>query len=424
MENDVPCEKRIRSSKDLDRISTLPKEVLDEILTRMPIRDAVKTSQLGKGWKNRWMSIPSLLFDKKASQGTNDDNLAKFINNVLLLHGGAISKFECKDILQCGSSEIDKWILFLSLKNELQYMNIVFKRKNPYKLPACLFACQTLKKLVLGGCILKLPFQCLQLNYLTHLSLGKMYLTNATVETLILKCPLLQYLRVLHCDPLTRLKIQAVNLISCTLYGSFDSISFQNTPKLELLKIWHSRVQAKCRLDEILDSIIDIHKLSISYPSIEHFPIDSRAGRLKHIYTHLKFVKLLLDFDDSNQIFAVLCLCRSSPFLNQLNITVGHCRKLVPSSDICFDGLGLEKEENLFCHLNFVSLRAFMGEMETELALVQFILLNAKVLKTMNITWSKIAYEKEKLFVVEKLMRCKRSSSEAAVVFRSPSWNC
>nr|GEW21906.1 hypothetical protein [Tanacetum cinerariifolium] len=82
-----------------DILSTLPENVIDDILTRMPIRDAVRTSILSRKWRFCWTSIPKLVFDDKLvivpskCKQLKKYKLASAIFHVLLRHTGSILEF-------------------------------------------------------------------------------------------------------------------------------------------------------------------------------------------------------------------------------------------------------------------------------------------------------------------------------------------
>uniref|UniRef100_A0A7N1A954 F-box domain-containing protein n=1 Tax=Kalanchoe fedtschenkoi TaxID=63787 RepID=A0A7N1A954_KALFE len=51
------CKRRFVDQAFIDRISDLPSNLLDCILIRMPIRDAVRTSLLSRKWRHRWTHL-------------------------------------------------------------------------------------------------------------------------------------------------------------------------------------------------------------------------------------------------------------------------------------------------------------------------------------------------------------------------------
>ena len=54
--------KKISHGIDSDIISNLPRKITDEILVRLPIREAVRTCVLSTKWRNKWTTIPELVF--------------------------------------------------------------------------------------------------------------------------------------------------------------------------------------------------------------------------------------------------------------------------------------------------------------------------------------------------------------------------
>ena len=110
------------SSPDL--ISDLPQSIIEGILTRLPIRDAVRTSILSSKWRYKWATLTQLVFDEKCVILSNDrceveDSLVKFITKALFLHQGPIHKFQLTTThLQC-CPDIDQWLLFLS-RNDIK----------------------------------------------------------------------------------------------------------------------------------------------------------------------------------------------------------------------------------------------------------------------------------------------------------------
>nr|GEZ79144.1 protein TORNADO 1 [Tanacetum cinerariifolium] len=72
-------EKRCSSGKDIAE-TTLPEEIIESVLTRMPIRDAVRTSVLSRRWRYCWMSMPKVSFDEQTlfEESINDKQMKKY----------------------------------------------------------------------------------------------------------------------------------------------------------------------------------------------------------------------------------------------------------------------------------------------------------------------------------------------------------
>ncbi|XP_057444505.1 putative F-box/FBD/LRR-repeat protein At5g22670 [Lotus japonicus] len=58
------CKILHRESTMNDRISSLPEELLCQILSFLPTKNVVATSVLSKKWKLQWRSVPTLDFDE------------------------------------------------------------------------------------------------------------------------------------------------------------------------------------------------------------------------------------------------------------------------------------------------------------------------------------------------------------------------
>jgi hypothetical protein len=87
------------------RISCLPGDVIDKIVSHLPIREAVRTSVLSNKWRYKWTTVPNLVFDKQCVSANSRNpffymrKLSAIIDHVLLLYSGPINKFKLSD---CG----------------------------------------------------------------------------------------------------------------------------------------------------------------------------------------------------------------------------------------------------------------------------------------------------------------------------------
>ncbi|KAM0009422.1 putative FBD domain, F-box-like domain superfamily protein [Helianthus debilis subsp. tardiflorus] len=134
MEHQNPTETQCLNS---DIISTLPQNIIENnILSRMTLRDAVRTSILSKEWRYTWRSMPKLVFTHKMVKQPSNHcctllhkyKLVNAIFNVLLLHNGpTILEFESFVGNFCIDSEFAQIISYLAKGNkvkELSFNNV------------------------------------------------------------------------------------------------------------------------------------------------------------------------------------------------------------------------------------------------------------------------------------------------------------
>lgn len=164
-----------------DRISNLHDDVIQQILSCLPIRDAVWTRILCRKWKSKCDSLPCLVFDDRCclwdQAGTTFECI---VDHVLLFQIGSIHTFKIscqnKDL---AAADLDRWIYRVS-KSSVKKFTLVLRRGPPYNVSSSLFLCKNLVHLELYNCVLKLPstfkgFRILKILYiLKWLPLRKM----------------------------------------------------------------------------------------------------------------------------------------------------------------------------------------------------------------------------------------------------------
>ncbi|KAK1387377.1 F-box domain-containing protein [Heracleum sosnowskyi] len=96
-----------------DIISDLPQSIIEIIFTKLPIRDAVRTSILSSRWRYKWATLTQLVFDDNCESQFNDrtateNKLVKFITRFLFLHEGPIHKFTLSTYYLQSSPDIDQ----------------------------------------------------------------------------------------------------------------------------------------------------------------------------------------------------------------------------------------------------------------------------------------------------------------------------
>ncbi|KAM0030759.1 putative F-box domain-containing protein [Helianthus debilis subsp. tardiflorus] len=142
-------------------ITNMPDNVVTNILDRLPLQHAVRTSILSRSWRFKWTMLSQLVFDKmffkylRKSKGKNN-NHGGVISRLLLHLSGAITKFVLciNDVLD--AEDINHWILFLSRKG-IKDLTIRNRDETPLMLPTHLFSCLVLKHVHLFNCCFNPP---------------------------------------------------------------------------------------------------------------------------------------------------------------------------------------------------------------------------------------------------------------------------
>ena len=181
----------------------------------------MRTSVLSTKWRNKWYTLPNLVFDSQCISAAASENLLviarkflKIVDHVLLLHSGPINIFkfsECALIDENLVSDIDRWILYLSRKSIEEFVLDVWI-DGLYKIPWCLFSCQILLHLKLHYCWLKPPTSFEGFKSLKSLYLNLVTISQDAFENLISGCPLLEKLKLTEVDGFTQVNIHRPNL--------------------------------------------------------------------------------------------------------------------------------------------------------------------------------------------------------------------
>nr|XP_043611767.1 F-box/FBD/LRR-repeat protein At2g04230-like [Erigeron canadensis] len=182
-----------RNPAEEDRISNLPENLIDSILEKLPVQDAIRTNILSKYWRYKWTTMTKLVLDKQFSEkftknGAFDPNgFITITNQILNLHKGAILtlNLHVPDMLLGSFQEVDQWILHLS-RNGVREL-VLTNSNRRYHLPSYMYLCTELRNLQLEKCILKPPpefqgFIFMEDLFLTEVDFGdKLYKTMITL---------------------------------------------------------------------------------------------------------------------------------------------------------------------------------------------------------------------------------------------------
>ncbi|CAI9096356.1 OLC1v1032477C1 [Oldenlandia corymbosa var. corymbosa] len=335
-----------------DLISDLPQSILEIILTKLPIRDAVRTSALSSKWRYKWTTITNLVFNDKCvsscyDRGKSVQILVNFITRFLFLHHGPIHEFSVSTSFLESCPSIDQWLLFLSRKG-VRKLCIELSEGEWFRAPSCLFTYSKLTHLELLRCELVPPPEFKGFPCLKCLNLQQVLMPPDDIEIFISSCPLLESLTLSYFDTL-RLSLRAPNLKYLTLEGEFMDICLEKTPCLSAVNVAmymtddiaeHFENSSTCNFNKFLGGVPHLERLvgQIYFTKYLSIGIDREIYPIK--YNQLKIVELYqVNFEDLNEVLAVLHLIVSSPNLTELQISVSndecvyisHCNLLLSS---------------------------------------------------------------------------------------------
>ncbi|XP_022772801.1 F-box/FBD/LRR-repeat protein At1g13570-like isoform X2 [Durio zibethinus] len=323
-----------KTKAELDRISNLPRHLVEQILLHLPIRDLVRTSVLSRTWRYKWATTPYLVFDKQCLNVSSQDQtliknkLVNIIDHVLLLHKGPIHKFKLSHRDLLGITDIDRWILYISRSSIKEFILEIWKGQQ-YMPPSCLFNCQNLIHLELFNCLLKPPLTFKGFKNLRSLDLQHITIIQDVFENLISSCPLLERLTLMNFTGVTHLNIDARNLQFFDVGGNFDDVSFQNTPHLALVSIGlyvninndeNNAQDSSSKLLRFFVNLPQIQRLEVQNYFLKYLAIGNVPSRLPNPCVDLNYLSICVDFDDLGENTAALCLLRSCPNLQELEM--------------------------------------------------------------------------------------------------------
>lgn len=378
-------------------LSKLPDHVIDEILMRLPFRDAVRTSILSKEWRKKWYRLPQLTLDSDFWEPKKDigcttgwratkdlkSNFTTTIHNIISRHLRPVTKFVLCIQYWGRCPHIDNLLSFLSEKS-IQHLVLRLPRQS--KLPPSFFTCLNLRHLFLQNCLLLPPPAFKGFDRLISLELHDVTISSKLLESLISSCLLLEQLVLKISDKLCDIfEINAPILRSCDFTGDMATICFKCVPRLGKLSLRHYRKDWKAfdvahfLTSNFFESCSDLERLHLDYGVVAtgqeiptKLPFDLMCVK------HLSMCIYL----ERDEILCGLCSIRSFPFLRYLEIQMEHkFKKDMPALEC------LEVEafpDGMFQHLREVKLMEANGSTQ-EMQLIKLLLAKSPALVRMLI---------------------------------------
>ncbi|GJY63670.1 F-box/FBD/LRR-repeat protein-like protein [Tanacetum coccineum] len=272
-----------------DIISTLPQDIIEFILTLMPIRDAVRTSILSRKWKFCWTNIPKLVFDDKLVKEIatckllKKEKLACAIFRVLLLHTGSILEFNLNVGQYKMSLELDIIIRYLSWRNIVEKLVFEMPNKYCYKLPALFFSFTELKDLWLTNCDFDPPLTFDGFRRLKSVHFLDVTITSKVLQRFLSNCPL---------------------LTEVILDGCGGEQDFEGGSKFTFV--------------ELLRCVPLIERLAISKFYMKYLSTGGKSQKLPTSLSNINLLCLDVCVTEQDEISSALCLIKNSPNLQKI----------------------------------------------------------------------------------------------------------
>ncbi|KXG35725.1 F-box/FBD/LRR-repeat protein At1g13570 [Sorghum bicolor] len=361
---------------DTDALLSLPQEILDEVLARLDLRDAVRTSALCRAWRRRWETLPSI--DISIPSGKE---ALSTIDCVLLRCSGRVQRFYVS-LDKLSARRLDDWLLVLSRRGCVEDIFLSPEPHEFFSLHSAVFSWRCLISVDLSAChIPPLPPDFEGFPVLKVLSLVDVkFQQNGEyqLEEIIETSPLLEQLILseVHIggDEFIEWEIRAPNLRHITICSTID-YGWAYSQEVNGTKI------------------------------LENLPCN---------FDNLKSLKLFMDFCELPPILSVFCLLKSMPNLEKLKMKIynGEVQKVELNGEF----LNAQWEDGMCANLQILEMTG-INWLPNEISFMKLILSKARLLRTLWISHHGDCSVSH-VDPLHELVTCGKASAQAQVLFK------
>ncbi|XP_076921454.1 F-box/FBD/LRR-repeat protein At1g13570-like [Bidens hawaiensis] len=373
----------------LDRISSFPPNIIQTILSLMPMRDAFRTSILSQNWRDYCLNIPKLVFDDAVFQGPTCNNLSirfkllYIIYPILLLHQGPILEFSLCMSQLYSCCEIDQIILRLSRNPTVKKLTLCIGTGDDHKLLPAFFKLQQLMVLKLQNCSFQPPLTFKGFSRLVSLSFNNVSITAKAFLRFISSCP---------------------QLIDFTLIGDEN----------HLLGCWNSDFV------ELFECLPLVERLCMSSYPIKCFATGVMPHKLPTSLIHIKYLHLTgLSFAREIDLHSALLLITSSPNIESIILEMQYN----PNEAVSQGAMNLVNHQDysyvILDHLRVIKITNFTY-MKTGMDFVKLILAKSPILEKVNIVIDRRVDVNGEVKMLKELLHYPRASARAKISFDRP----
>uniref|UniRef100_A0ACD5WNA9 Uncharacterized protein n=1 Tax=Avena sativa TaxID=4498 RepID=A0ACD5WNA9_AVESA len=370
------------SSDGVDRISRLPRALLRNILSRLPVTDAARTAVLSSRWRTIWLSAPPVLVDSYLRQGdyvwpptpANSPAITAVVSRILEAHPGPFRRVH----LVCSHMDayrphLARWLQLLAAKGvqDLVLVNRPWPCDVP--LPDALFTVKTLVRLYIG--LWKSPDTARLGSYRTFPHLRELGFCNVVMEqgdvdAIVARCPVLEVLSIQGGNKGLRLRIVSQSLRCVQICSSLvEDIAVAKAPCLERLILHGCRDMAGgvCTNVRILDAP-KLHAFGFLEPANHVLKIGDTIIRASMkesttaILTTVKILSLNVRFGIRSEAEMVPVFLKCFPNVKRLHIMSVKCNQSTGTLNLKFKEVPIESAMSGISEMYFHEFRGDEGE--------------------------------------------------------------
>ncbi|XP_071729097.1 F-box/FBD/LRR-repeat protein At1g13570-like [Rutidosis leptorrhynchoides] len=298
-----------------DVINSMPDNVVTNILDRLPIQYAVRTSILSKKWRFKWTMLTHLVLDNKFYEYLLRLGIGNWYNvsniSILLLHlKGPITKFVLyipnDKIFDVGA--VNNWIVFLS-RNGVKELTLKNMHETRLKLSTHIFSCE-LERLMLRSCSISSPPTFCGLPNLLCLELRRVTFESGSLGEFITQSSLLEILRIGRLYRIGKIKLVEI-------------AKLKNLKELFLpLCLLDHRAITSCLIVDLGSCLLNLEVLYLNFQNSQFIEDSVGRNRVSTSFPCLKRLALHeIDISSKINLLFAFELIQNSPKLQALGIT-------------------------------------------------------------------------------------------------------